>query len=101
MKMSKTVCILRGDEELEIEVDFDISPLIPASGPSFNSPGEPAEGGEIEVESVKHNGVELAGLSEAEDAFIHNYLVENFDDDFDEVDFDDDSPYWREREGDL
>lgn len=90
MKMSQTVCIQRDDEdlELELEVDFDISPLIPASGPSWNSPGEPAEGGEIEVESVKHNGVELAGLTEAEDAFILNYLYENLDD----GDFDDDYP---------
>ena len=83
-KGSKTVYLTRGDEDIELEVEFDMSPIIPARGPSWDSPGEPAEGGEIEVLSVQYNGVELSGLSDAEDAFILNYLYENVEDDFDD-----------------
>lgn len=92
VKICKTVYLEREGEEFELEVEADLSPYIPASGPSWNSPGEPAEGGEIEVTSVKYNGHELGGLTEAEDAFILNYLYENLtgDEDGDGPDYDED-----------
>ena len=37
-----------GSEEILADVSFSVSRYYPMRGPSFNSPGEPAEGGEIE-----------------------------------------------------
>lgn len=91
VKICKTVYLERAGEDFELEVEADLSPYIPASGPSWNSPGEPAEGGEIEVTSVKYKGEELGGLTDAEDAFILNYLYENLTGD--EGDFDDGPDY--------
>ncbi len=94
VKIYKTVYLERDGEEFELEVEADLSPYIPASGPSWNSPGEPAEGGEIEVTSVKYKGEELGGLTEAEDAFILNYLYENLTGD----EFDDGPDYYEDFE---
>lgn len=43
-----TYTLTRDDDEIELEVDYCVSPYYPATGPSWSSPGEPAEGGEIE-----------------------------------------------------
>lgn len=40
------------DEELAFDVKFSFLPGQPASGPSYSSGGEPAEGPEIEILSV-------------------------------------------------
>jgi hypothetical protein len=89
VKIYKTVYLERDGEEFELEVEAEMSPFIPARGPSWDSPGEPAEGGEIEVLSVKYQGNEVATLTEAEEAFILNYLYENLTGD----EFDDDPDY--------
>lgn len=51
-----TCTIHRGEEDLEIEVFYTAAPIIPMSGPSWNDPGSPAEGGEIEIEEVTYGG---------------------------------------------
>lgn len=95
MKMSRTVCIERDGEELELEVECDVSPFIPARGPSWDSPGEPAEGGEIEVEKITRDGVPIL-LSDEELGAVAIYVSENltgdeFDDDYPEPDWRDDA----------
>lgn len=87
VKIYKTVYLERDGEDFELEVEADLSPFIPATGPTYSCGGQPAEGGEIEVTSVKYKGEELGGLTAAEDAFILNYLYENLTGD--EGDFDD------------
>lgn len=93
VKVYKTAYITRGDEELEVEVEADVSPLIPARGPSWDSPGEPAEGGEVELESVTHNGVELELTAEESDKLL-NYISENLTGD----EFDDGPDYYEDFE---
>ena len=39
--------------EIDIEVDFTISEIIPASGPTFDCAGEPASGGDVEIVAVR------------------------------------------------
>lgn len=38
--------------EVEVEFTFTVSPIIPATGPSHSSGGEPASGGEVEIVSA-------------------------------------------------
>jgi hypothetical protein len=38
---------------VEVEVEFTVSPIIPARGPSYASGGQPAEGGEVEITAIK------------------------------------------------
>lgn len=40
--------LARDDDEIELEIEYLVAPFYPATGPSWSSPGEPAEGGEIE-----------------------------------------------------
>lgn len=37
------------DSEIEVEVDFTLSPRVPEQGPTYASGGQPAEGGEIAI----------------------------------------------------
>ena len=39
--------------EIDIEVDFTISEIIPASGPTYDCAGEPASGGDVEIVAVR------------------------------------------------
>ena len=39
--------------ELACEIEYTRSPIIPMRRPSFNSPGEPAEGGEVEITDIR------------------------------------------------
>lgn len=48
--MKFSVTIYRGEDPIEVE--GAISPYVPASGPSWSSPGEPAEGGEVEIDTA-------------------------------------------------
>ena len=41
------------DASLEVEVEYERTADIPVRLPSFNSPGEPAEGGEVEIVEVR------------------------------------------------
>lgn len=45
---SLTHTITRGDDTLTLDVEYEVAPLIPASGPSWDDSGSPEEGGEIE-----------------------------------------------------
>lgn len=38
---------------LDIEVEYQRSPDVPMRWPSLNSPGEPAEGGEVEIVEIR------------------------------------------------
>lgn len=38
--------IERGEEEIEVLAEYDRSRFYPATGPSWDSPGDPEEGGE-------------------------------------------------------
>lgn len=87
--------IERGDDDLVINVEFDATPFVPAQtyGPAENC--YPAEGGEIEITAVFHNGVALdPPLTDAEEAKIIGYLEESLND----GDFDDgpDPDDWRD-----
>ena len=89
--LSETVPIMRGDEELLLDVEFNCSPFIPATGPTYSCGGQPAEGGEIEVEKILLNGREIE-LSDKESDFVLNYLYENasLEDDGPDPDYRDD-----------
>ena len=39
--------------EIDIEVDFTISKIIPARGPTYDCAGEPASGGDVEIVAVR------------------------------------------------
>lgn len=64
-----TTELVRGDDAFEIEVSYTCTPFVDATY------WQPAEGGEVEIESVKWNGHELAGLTEAEDAAIETLCI--------------------------
>lgn len=38
----------RGDDEIELELDYSVAPIDPGCGPSLAFPGEPPSGGEID-----------------------------------------------------
>lgn len=40
--------ITRNDSEIELEIDYRVSPRDPGCSPSLNHPGEPPSGGDIE-----------------------------------------------------
>lgn len=40
-------------KEFTCDVRFSVSPIIPATGPSYSSGGEPASGGEVEIASAR------------------------------------------------
>lgn len=82
---SMTITIHRGDDELEVEVEYTISPYIPESGPTYDCGGQPAEGGEVELISVTI-GTEKLETTPDEDDWLANYISENHEDD---GDFDD------------
>jgi len=55
--------VTRGDEEIEVRVTYSVSPFIDATY------WQPAEGGEVEIISVRANGQEIA-LTDAEETKI-------------------------------
>lgn len=85
MKMTRNWVLTRDGEDIELAVEFDATPYIPATGPTFNSPGEPPEGGEIEILEVIRGGGPLAPpLTAIEEAALLDHLYESVDDsDFD------------------
>jgi hypothetical protein len=46
---SHTRTVEIGGSEVEVEFDYNLSPVIPEQGPSYASGGQPAEGGELEI----------------------------------------------------
>lgn len=84
VKVYKQAFIERDGEEFELEVEADVSPFIPATGPSYYSGGEPAEGGEVEIERITHNGVDIQ-LTDEELGAVAVYIAENLvGDEFDD-----------------
>lgn len=62
MRFPFTHYIERGDEEIELSVIYSVTPFIPATY------YQPAEGGEVEIVSVKCDGAEFGLYSFEEDA---------------------------------
>lgn len=52
MKRTTTLSIDIAGTEIEVEIEFTVSPYIPEQGPSYASGGQPAEGGEVEILSA-------------------------------------------------
>jgi hypothetical protein len=63
--------IERGDDELEITVDYDATPFVDATY------WQPAEGGEIEITAVTHDGMPIT-LTEAEESRVIDSCKEHF-----------------------
>jgi hypothetical protein len=63
MRFPFTHYIERGDEEIELSVIYDCTPFI------AQTYWQPAEGGEVELISVKHKGTEFV-LTDAEEAAL-------------------------------
>lgn len=60
----------RDGQEIELAVVYDVSPYIPATGPTYSCGGQPAEGGEVELISVRYNGAEFTLTDAEEEALI-------------------------------
>ena len=57
MRFPFTHYIERGDEEIELAVVYDVSPFVPAR--LYGDYPQPAEGGDVEIISIKCDGVEF------------------------------------------
>jgi hypothetical protein len=56
-----------GDDEIELAVIYDVTPFIPAR--LYGDYPQPAEGGEVEIISVRHNGADYV-LTDAQEAAL-------------------------------
>lgn len=65
---------IRDDEETTVTIEYKFSRYYPATGPSWNDPGSPAEGGEIEDWEVDGGKVTLTD-AEAERAQAEIYAL--------------------------
>lgn len=77
MRFPFTHYIERGDDEIALSVIYDVSPFVPATY------WQPAEGGEVEIISVKHNGAEFT-LTYAEERALQDACEERAPSDWDE-----------------
>lgn len=86
MRFDRWTTIERDGREIEINVEFDATPFVPATY------WQPAEGGEIEILAVFDGATALdPPLTEAEESKVMDYLYESLD----ESDFDDEpDPDW-------
>lgn len=66
------------EREVEVEVTYSVTPFVPAV--LYGDYPQPAEGGEVEILSVRRDGVELDTSSE-EDALLHDHACDRADDD--------------------
>ena len=64
MRFPFTTTIERGDEEIELTVIYSVTPFVAATY------YQPAEGGEVEVVSVKRAGKEFRLTDDEEDALL-------------------------------
>lgn len=67
MRFPFTHHIERGDDEIELAVVYDVSPFIPAR--IYGDYPQPAEGGEVEIISVRYKGQEFT-LTDAEEVAL-------------------------------
>ena len=63
-------CGYEGEADIELEVTYSVTPYIPAQGPTYACGGQPAEGGDVELISVKLGGEEETLTDAEEDALI-------------------------------
>lgn len=80
MRFDTYTTIVRDGQDVEISVEYDATPITPATY------WQPAEGGEIEILAVfGENGIALdPPLNDDEEAKVYDYLVDRYDDrDFD------------------
>ncbi len=85
MRFSFDTAIERGDEEIEIRVIYDVSPIIPAQGPTYDCGGQPEEGGEVEIISVTHDGKPFDLTEDEEDALVTECINRSGEDMADEA----------------
>lgn len=73
-----TFTIERGDEQIDLEIDYDVAPYYPAQtyGPPENC--YPAEGGEIEELTATLDG-EVFALTPDEVQAVENHIYEHHD----------------------
>lgn len=79
--------LVRDDDEIELEIAYSVAPLIPARGPSWDSPGEPADGGEIEDMFIAGpDGSEFTvTAAELEKIERHVYETHDYDEEYCDV----------------
>lgn len=68
MRFPFTTYIEVGETEIELAVVYDVTPFVPAR--LYGDYPHPAEGGEVELISVKHNGTDFPLTDEQEAALI-------------------------------
>ncbi len=70
MRFPLATTIERDGQDIDLRVIYDVTPYIPATGPTYSCGGQPAEGGEVELISVRQlNGLDFA-LTDAEEAAL-------------------------------
>lgn len=77
---SLSYTLTRGDDEIDIDVDYSLSKFYPATGPSWSSPGEPAEGGDVEDMNVSLDGQPFELTTDEADQVEAHILMTHEDD---------------------
>lgn len=75
-------CVIRDDAEVELTIQANVSPLVP--GKLFGPPEKcyPDEGGEVEIESIMHQGKPWTGeLTDKERAAIDDLFFDELEGD--------------------
>lgn len=98
MSYTITMLVERGEEEIELEVTGTVSKFVRAITHLPHDRCSPAEGGEVEIESITCNGEEWDGeltdkeqdkaeenLFEAQQDDDSEECIEDCDDDFEEI----------------
>ena len=79
------------EDEGEIEIAFKYRAGRPALGPSFNSPGEPAEDDEIEILKITNeSGKDITDLVSA---YEYQHILETLYEDWEDTNADDMADY--------
>lgn len=73
-----THTITRDGTEIELDIEYAVADYFPARGPSWDSPGDPAEGGEIETLEATLDGKPFTLTAEEQEA-IEVWIYENHD----------------------
>lgn len=80
---TRTWYVDRDPDEIEVVVEYTATPYIPEQTYGLPENCHPAEGGEIEIDSVKIAGTDIAidpPLTEAEESRLIDHLFESMDD---------------------
>lgn len=77
-----TYALTRGEQTVTLDVEYDVANYYPASGPSWDSPGEPAAGGEITELRILFEGHPfLPTAAETNAIEQHIYQTHDYSDD--------------------